>query len=145
MADISKLTHATGDQWCSIICQCMSALLWNKGTVHLFIAFEVQATSVTCLVDKEMAILHQGAVVILQLSLVPGIPGHPLPNVLMRAMESLQRLEPVIYLHQVLCRPVESDNKVPLPRPPHRSQGLHDVPPMLDSLRTWGEIMEMLW
>ncbi|KAF8122115.1 hypothetical protein EV363DRAFT_1301417 [Boletus edulis] len=121
VADVSKLTRATGDQWCLTICRCMSALLGN--------------------IDKEMATLHQGAVVTLRLSLVSGIPGHSLRHVLSRAMESLQHLEPAIHLHQSLRRPVESDDNAPLARPPHRAQGLHDVPVTLDLLRTWGEIV----
>lgn len=32
VADTSKLTRATGDQWCSTVCRCLSSLLRNKGT-----------------------------------------------------------------------------------------------------------------
>ncbi|KAF8128177.1 ribosome 60S biogenesis N-terminal-domain-containing protein [Boletus edulis] len=85
------------------------------------------------------------AVVTLRLSLVSGIPGHSLRRVLSRAVESLQHLEPAIHLPQSLRRPVESDDNAPLARPPHRAQGLHDVPATLDPLRTWGEIVEALW
>ena len=34
VADTSKLSRATGDQWCLTICRCLSSLLRNKGAVH---------------------------------------------------------------------------------------------------------------
>lgn len=104
-----------------------------------FIALEATSNS---LVDKEMAILQQAAAVALRLSLIPGIPGHSLRDVLSRAAEYLQHLEPAIHPHRSL-RPIEQQNSHALP--PHRAQGLHDAPATVDPLRTWGEIVEALW
>ena len=38
VADTSKLSRATGDQWCSTVCRCLSSLLRNKGTIYPYIA-----------------------------------------------------------------------------------------------------------
>ncbi|KAF8429386.1 hypothetical protein L210DRAFT_3508558 [Boletus edulis BED1] len=123
VADVSKLTRATGDQWCLTICRCVSALLGNIGNGHLAPRRRGHATTQSCLRHTRSFS----------------------PPVLSRAVESLQHLEPAIHLHQSLRRPVESDDNAPLARPPHRTQGLHDVPVSLDPLRTWGEIVEALW
>ena len=137
VADASKLRHATGDQWCMTLCRCLSSLLGSKGTVR----YLLPVFGLTCLVDKDIAILQQGATVALRLSLIPGIPDHSLRNVLSHATEYLQSLEPGIELHRS-PRPAEPKH---LHGPPHRAQGLHDVPPTDDPLGTWGEIVEALW
>lgn len=90
-----------------------------------------------------MAILQQSAAVTLRLSLIPGIPGHALYGVLLRTAEYLQHLEPAIHLCR-LRHPVER-NPHALPPPPHRGQGLHDVPKTEEPLWSWGEIVERLW
>ena len=142
VADTSKFSRATGDQWCLTVCRCLSSLLRNNGAVHP--SPSVFGPVVTNLVDKEMAILQQAAAVTLRLSLIPGIPGHSLRSVLSRAAEYLQHLEPAIHLHRPL-RPVDQPNPHALAPPPHRAQGLCDVPTTADPLRTWGEIVEALW
>ena len=35
VTDTSKLSRATGDQWCSTICRCLCSLLRSKGAIHL--------------------------------------------------------------------------------------------------------------
>lgn len=144
VADTSKLSHATGDQWCSTVCRCLSSLLRNKGTIYLPLT-SVFRSPTTRLVDKEMAVLQQGAVVILRLSLIPGVPFHSLRAVLSRAAEYLEYLEPTIHLHRSLHRSLDVKNLVVLAQPPHRAQGLHSIPVTVDPLRMWGEIVEMLW
>ena len=91
-----------------------------------------------------MAVLQQGAAVILRLSLIPGIPFHTLRAALSHATEYLECLELAIHLHHSLRRSLDIKNPVVLAQPPHRAQGLHDVPVMVDLLRTWGEIVEAL-
>jgi len=146
VADASKLSRATGDQWCSTICRCLSSLLQGKGAFHpLPSAFR---PPVTRLVDKEMAILQQGAAVTLRLSLIPETPRHSLHGVLSCAVAYLQHLEHAIHLcghHRSLRQPVEYDNPHPHALPPHRAQGLLDAPPPADPLQTWGEVVEVLW
>ncbi|KAF8548696.1 hypothetical protein OG21DRAFT_1489159 [Imleria badia] len=142
VADTFKLRRATGDQWCLTLCRCVSSLLRSKGTVRSLPS--VFRPPVTCLVDKEMAILHQGAAVALRLSLIPDLPDHSLRVVLSRATEYLQLLEPGIELHRS-PRPAEPKNPHVRALPPHRAQGLHDVPETVDPLGTWGEIVEVLW
>lgn len=143
VANISKLTRATGDQWCSTLCRCLSSLLRSKGNRSIHCFGISKPTVDASLVDKDMAILHQCAVVTLRLSLIPGIPSYSLLGVLSRAAEYLQHLEPAIHLRRV-PQPVERHPDT-LALPPHRAQGLHEVPAMVEPLRTWGEIVEALW
>ncbi|KIJ58488.1 hypothetical protein HYDPIDRAFT_34133, partial [Hydnomerulius pinastri MD-312] len=102
LADVSKLERATGGEWCVIICRCLSSLLQTSG-------------------DKDTSILNQSALVILRLSLVPGISHHSLGVVAPRR-----------------------DSR-PLSSPPHHAQGLREMPTVSDPLRTWGEIVQGLW
>ncbi|KIJ58791.1 hypothetical protein HYDPIDRAFT_119198 [Hydnomerulius pinastri MD-312] len=111
LADVSKLERATGGEWCVIICRCLSSLLQTSG-------------------DKDTSILNQSALVILRLSLVPGISHHSLGLVLEHAVEYLKQLEPCINLRN--CLAPRRDSR-PLSSPPHHP------------LRMWGEIVEGLW
>ncbi|KAF8838207.1 hypothetical protein BDN67DRAFT_955439 [Paxillus ammoniavirescens] len=120
LADTSKLERATGDGWCAIICRCVSSLLQTK--------------------NKNLSILDQSAALIVRLSLIPGIPDHPLRAVLGHAVEYLRQLEPSIDLRSRLTPKQDT-----LANPPHPAQGLHDVQATSDPLRTWGEIVEALW
>ncbi|KIJ58798.1 hypothetical protein HYDPIDRAFT_33811 [Hydnomerulius pinastri MD-312] len=98
LADVSKLGRATGGEWCVIICSCISSLLQTSG-------------------DKDMSILNQSALVIVRLSLVPGISHHFLGVVLEHAVEYLKQLEPSINLRN--CLTPRQDSR-PLSTPPHQ-------------------------
>lgn len=93
--------------------------------------------------DREMAVLQQGAAVALRLSLIPGMPDHSIRGVLSRAVECLQHLEITIHLYRL--RTSVERNSHALPLPPHRAQGLHDVPTTNEPLQRWGEVVEQLW
>ncbi|KAG9316608.1 hypothetical protein JVU11DRAFT_2662 [Chiua virens] len=139
-ADTSKLTRATGHQWHSTLCRCISSLLRNKGDSRAFSSRVDRLYGF--LSGKEPTILHQCALVVLRLSLIPDIPGHTLLGVLCRTAEDLRRSESSIELHRL---PLTRDCLQPQPLPPHRAQGLHDIPAAVESLWMWGQIVETLW
>ncbi|KAF9233345.1 ribosome 60S biogenesis N-terminal-domain-containing protein [Melanogaster broomeanus] len=122
LADASKLERAIGGEWCAIICRCLSSLLQTK--------------------DKDISILNQTSAVLLRLSLIPGERGRPLRTVLEHAVEYLRHLETSINLHSRLAPKQDTET---LANPPHRAQGLHEMPATSDPLRTWGGIVEALW
>ncbi|KAF9224544.1 hypothetical protein BS17DRAFT_780022 [Gyrodon lividus] len=122
LADTSKLERATGDEWCAVICRCLSSLLQTK--------------------NKDISILNQSAVIILRLSLIPRIPDRPLRAVLEHAVEYLRHLESPINLRSRLTPKQDTPT---LANPPHRAQGLHEMLAISDPLRAWGGIVEALW